>query len=163
MSHLNHSHQGIKLFSNQKFFQATVTLVWSNLKNTIQFSCKFREVCTLQRSSLQNYMSNNTTQHEITRHNTSITWHNTSTARDKTSATRGNTSKTEHNTSTTHHKTYFDLLISSLHTRHLVSQPKHSVSGTFPEGPLKVLMSGTYRGPSGDQYKNWWFNEKIVF
>ena len=30
------------------------------------------------------------------------------------------------------------------------SQPAHDVSGTSPEGPLKVVTSGTYRGPSGD-------------
>ena len=29
------------------------------------------------------------------------------------------------------------------------SQPKHDVLGTSPEGPLKVLMSGIYREPSG--------------
>ena len=30
------------------------------------------------------------------------------------------------------------------------SQPAHDVPGTSPEGPLKVLTSGTSRGPSGD-------------
>ena len=29
----------------------------------------------------------------------------------------------------------------------------HDVPGTYSEGPLKVLMSGTTRGPSGDQQK----------
>ena len=43
------------------------------------------------------------------------------------------------------------------------TQPTHDVPGTSPEGPLKVLTSGTYRQLSGDQYKNWWFCEKIVF
>ena len=28
--------------------------------------------------------------------------------------------------------------------------PTHDVPGTSPEGSLKVLLSGTYRGPSGD-------------
>ena len=31
-----------------------------------------------------------------------------------------------------------------------ISQPAHDVPGTSPEGLLKVLTSGTYRGPSGD-------------
>ena len=30
------------------------------------------------------------------------------------------------------------------------THPTHDVPGTSPEGPLKVLTSGTYRGPSGD-------------
>ena len=30
------------------------------------------------------------------------------------------------------------------------TQPAHDVPGTFPESLLKVLTSGTYRGPSGD-------------
>ena len=34
------------------------------------------------------------------------------------------------------------------------TQPAHNVPGTSPEGPLKVVTSGTYREPSGDQYKN---------
>ena len=42
-------------------------------------------------------------------------------------------------------------------------QLAHDVLGTSPEGPLIVLTSGTWRGPSGDQYKNWWFYDKIVF
>ena len=45
----------------------------------------------------------------------------------------------------------------------IISQPAHDVPGTSPEGPLKVLTSGTYRGPSRDQYENWWFNEKKCF
>ena len=46
------------------------------------------------------------------------------------------------------------------------TQPGQDVPGTSSEAPLKVLTSGTYKGPSGnsgDQYKNWWFYEKIVF
>ena len=46
------------------------------------------------------------------------------------------------------------------------TQPVQGVPGTFPEGFLKVLTSGTYKGPdgdAGDQYKNWWFYEKSVF
>ena len=31
-----------------------------------------------------------------------------------------------------------------------VTQPAHEVPRTSPEGPLKILTSGTYRGPSGD-------------
>ena len=31
-----------------------------------------------------------------------------------------------------------------------VTQPARDVPGTSPEGPLKVLTSGTSRGPSGD-------------
>ena len=34
------------------------------------------------------------------------------------------------------------------------SQSAHDVPGTSPESPLKVLTSGIYRGPPGDQYKN---------
>ena len=30
------------------------------------------------------------------------------------------------------------------------SQSAHNVPATSPEGPLKVLTSGTYRGPLGD-------------
>ena len=30
------------------------------------------------------------------------------------------------------------------------TQPARDVPGTSPEGPLKVLTSGTSRGPSGD-------------
>ena len=30
------------------------------------------------------------------------------------------------------------------------TRPAHDVPRTSPEGPLKVLTSGTYRGPSGD-------------
>ena len=43
------------------------------------------------------------------------------------------------------------------------TQPSHDVPGTSPEGPLKVLMSGTYRGPSRNQYKDWWFMKKLFF
>ena len=46
------------------------------------------------------------------------------------------------------------------------TQPAEEVLRTFPEGLLKFLTSGTYKGPSGDagdQYKNWWFYEKNVF
>ena len=37
------------------------------------------------------------------------------------------------------------LKVDSRHT-----QPGHDIPGTSPEGPLKVLTSETYRGPSGD-------------
>ena len=43
------------------------------------------------------------------------------------------------------------------------TQLAHDITGTSPEGLLKVLKSVTCRGLSGDQYKNWWFYEKIVF
>ena len=61
-------------------------------------------------SSLENYTSNNTRQHE---HNT----RQHETTRHNTSETRYNTSTTRHKTSKTQHKIYFDLFISSLHTR----------------------------------------------
>ena len=42
---------------------------------------------------------------------------------------------------------------------HTVSiQPAHDVPEMSPEGPLNVLMSGTYRGPLGDSQEN---NTKI--
>ena len=31
-----------------------------------------------------------------------------------------------------------------------ITQPARNIPGTSPEGPLKVLTSGTSRGPSGD-------------
>ena len=34
------------------------------------------------------------------------------------------------------------------------TQPARDVPGTSPEGPLKVLTSGTFRGFLGDQQKN---------
>ena len=30
------------------------------------------------------------------------------------------------------------------------NKPAHNIPRTFPESPLKVLTSGTYRAPSGD-------------
>ena len=44
-----------------------------------------------------------------------------------------------------------------------LNQPAHNVPGTSPEGTPKVLTWRTSRGPSEGQYKNWWFNKKIVF
>ena len=38
------------------------------------------------------------------------------------------------------------------------TQSAHDIPGTSPEGPLKVLMSGTYKGPSGDSQRT---NTKI--
>ena len=38
------------------------------------------------------------------------------------------------------------------------SQPTHDVLGMSPEGPLKILTSGTYRGSLGDSQ---WTNTKI--
>ena len=43
------------------------------------------------------------------------------------------------------------------------TRPARDAPGTSPEGSLNVLTSGTYRGPSGDQYKNWCFYKKDVF
>ena len=34
------------------------------------------------------------------------------------------------------------------------SQPVHDALGMSPEVALKVLLSGSYRAPSRDQYKN---------
>ena len=38
------------------------------------------------------------------------------------------------------------------------TQSAHDFPGTSPEGPLKVLMSGTYKGPSGESQRT---NTKI--
>ena len=43
------------------------------------------------------------------------------------------------------------------------TQSVHDVLGTSPVSHLNVLTSGTYRGLSGDQSKNWWFNKKWSF
>ena len=34
----------------------------------------------------------------------------------------------------------------------IISYPAHDIPGTSPEDPLKVLTSGTYRGPSGESH-----------
>ena len=48
--------------------------------------------------------------------------------------------------------------------KHKYSKRKRSSQHKESWGrPLKVLASGNYKGPLGDQYKIWWFNEKIVF
>ena len=52
-------------------------------------------------SSLENYTSNNTRQHETIRHNTSTTWHNTSTNTAKHETTPDNRNTIWHNTSKT--------------------------------------------------------------
>ena len=48
-----------------------------------------------------------------------------------------------------------------------ITQPTRGAPGTSPEGLLKVLTSGTSRGPLGDSEstnkKNWWFDEKSIF
>ena len=64
-------------------------------------------------SGLENYTSNNTTQHETTQVQHKATG-------DNTIATRDNTSTTRDNTCTKQHKIYFDLFIPSLYTRSLV-------------------------------------------
>ena len=46
------------------------------------------------------------------------------------------------------------------------TQLVQDVPGTSPEGPLKVLISGTYKGPSGDSQganQNLTVLRKIVF
>ena len=79
--------------------------------------------CVQKRSSLENYTSNNTIQHEC-----NTAQHNTrqhDTARVQNDTTRENTSATRDNTSTerqtrAQHTINFVLFISSLHTRNLV-------------------------------------------
>ena len=73
-----------------------------------------------QQSSLENYTSNNTTQHnaaqvqhETTRQNTSTTRHNTSTIRHNTSKTRPNTSAKEARTAKI--GLYFTLFVTKLY------------------------------------------------
>ena len=54
-----------------------------------------------------------------------------------------------------------------MHT--VITQLAQDYTGTSPEGPLKVLTSGAYRGPSRDipgtntKIYGLWFIEKIVF
>ena len=47
------------------------------------------------------------------------------------------------------------------------TQPAHDVLGMSPEGSLKCPnvwdLRWTFSRLSVDQYKNWWFYEKIVF
>ena len=43
------------------------------------------------------------------------------------------------------------------------THPTHDVPGTSPEGPLKVLTSGTYRGLSGTNTKIDDFMKKLFF
>ena len=43
------------------------------------------------------------------------------------------------------------------------TQLAHDFLGTSPEGLLNFIKFETCRGLSGDQRKNWWFYEKIVF
>ena len=75
-------------------------------------------------SSLENYTSNNTRQHETTRDNTSTTRHNT--RQHETTRVQHETIRVQHettrvqqefNTGTKQHNIYFDLFMSSLHTR----------------------------------------------
>ena len=75
---------------------------------------------TFQGSSLENYTSNDTIQHDKTRDNTSTRQHKYNTTQHNTrehETTRDNTSTTRDNTSTKQHKIYFDLFISSLYAR----------------------------------------------
>ena len=65
----------------------------------------YKKAC-FERSSLENYMSNNKTQY--------------GTSRVQQNTARDNTSTTRHNTSTAQNILYFDLFTSSLHTRNLV-------------------------------------------
>ena len=71
----------------------------SFIKLTVQFSWFD------WRSSLENYTSNSTRQHDTKRVQHEIIRHNTSTTRDNTSTTRHNTSTTRDNTGTTQHNT----------------------------------------------------------
>ena len=43
------------------------------------------------------------------------------------------------------------------------TQPAQDVPRISPEGPLKVLATGIYRGLPGDQYKDWQFYENNYF
>ena len=45
----------------------------------------------------------------------------------------------------------------------ILSHLARNILEMFPEGSLKVLTSLSYKRLSGDQYKYWQFNEKIVF
>ena len=73
-----------------------------------------KDIC--ERSGLENYTSNNMTQHDKTQHNTSTTQHNTRQHEYTTTQHEYNTTQRE----TTQHKFCFDLFTSSLHTRNLV-------------------------------------------
>ena len=42
------------------------------------------------------------------------------------------------------------ILIHNFHVKNIISQPARDVPWTSPKGPLKVLTSGTSRGPSGN-------------
>ena len=73
-----------------------------------------------QRSSLENYTSINTTQHDAARVQHETTRNNTSTTRHNTSTIRHNTSKTQLNTSTKEARTakiglYFTLFVTKLY------------------------------------------------
>ena len=79
----------------------------------------------VSKTSLEDTTRGNTTQDNTstTQRNTRQHKYNTrqhETTRDNTSTTRDNTSVTRDNTSTKQRKIYFDLFISSLHTRSLV-------------------------------------------
>ena len=50
-----------------------------------------------------------------------------------------------------------------LETLKILSHLARNILEMFPEGSLKVLTSLSYKRLSGDQYKYWQFNEKIVF
>ena len=74
-------------------------------------------------SSLENYTSNNTTQHDTTKVQCNTTRVYYGTSRGQQDTTTNNTSATrerQHDT-TTHHKFHFDLYTSLPHTRKLVS------------------------------------------
>ena len=77
------------------------------------------------RSSLENYTSNNTTQHESTRHNTRQ--HEYNTTQHETTQVQHETTRVQHettrdNTNTKQLKICFNLFISSLHARSRVYQ-----------------------------------------
>ena len=45
--------------------------------------------------------------------------------------------------------------------RPLPTHAAHSIPGTSPEGPNLQNLQETFRRLSGNQYKNWWFNENF--
>ena len=49
------------------------------------------------------------------------------------------------------------------HGNAIITQPAHDAPGTSPEDPLKVLTSGTYRGPSGDPYLNYYIIISVFY
>ena len=98
-----------------------MTVIGKQVQHKLKFLCYYDEICknypildflkifisfrfrkdNPRRSSLKNYTSNNTTQHEATRDNKNTTQHNTSKTRYNTRQHKHNTSIIRRNTSTT--------------------------------------------------------------